>query len=44
VNGTFTFSAHGIGDQGTGVQVATVEHFNHLRSRDMREFFHGRCK
>jgi len=45
--GTFTFSARGMGDMGTRIQTSNVEHFNVTPNfepgDDHNEFFHGHC-
>lgn len=42
--GTFTFSARGLGDMGTRIQTSNVEHFNVTPGESLNEFFHGHCK
>jgi hypothetical protein len=40
VNGTFTFSLHGTGSDGSRVRVNLVEHFNERPDGSVNEFFH----
>jgi len=41
--GTFTFSARGVGDMGTRIQTSEVSHFNVTPGDSVSEFFHSHC-